>query len=134
MRDKYVGKVNIKPFSQNKARRGRQWKTQECEQFMEDFAFLLLAEVPQEPLPEGDLEIHFLFGMWHPGADYDNPLKTAQDVVAAHYGIDDKRFIGGSQCKIRVKKEDEFIAYVIRVHSPVAWSNFTGLPLEQEVM
>ena len=122
-------RVKIKPFSQNKARKGRQYKTKVCEKFMFDLRVLLIKELPNPgELPDGDLEIHFLWGMfYHKTSDYDNPIKTAQDVVAAHYGIDDRRFIGGSQRKVKTKKGEEFIQFTIRAADSDRWSEYTGM-------
>lgn len=121
-------KVPIKPFSQNKARQGRQFKTKACEQFMEDFAKRLLVDAPRVKLPDGELEIHFLWGFsYYTTSDYDNPIKTAQDVIADHYRIDDNRFVGGSQRKVKVKRGEEFIAFVIRPSDASLWAEFTGL-------
>lgn len=122
-------KVMIKPFSQNKARRGRQIKTVECDAFMTKLALLLLKVDPRpKELPEGDLEIHFVWGMsYYATSDYDNPIKTAQDVIATHYGIDDKRFVGGSQRKVKVKKDEEFIQFTIKKYDSRRWNRFTGM-------
>ena len=122
-------RVMIKPFSQNKARRGKQVKTAECDVFMTKLALLLMKEDPRpKKLPEGDLEIHFVWGMsYYAVSDYDNPIKTAQDVIATHYGIDDRRFVGGSQRKVKVKKGEEFIQFTIGRYDPTVWNRFTGM-------
>ena len=84
---------------------------------------LKLKRLEKPCIPEGDLEIHFLWGMsYYKISDYDNPIKTAQDVICDWLGIDDNRFVGGSQRKTKVKKGDEFIAFEIRPHVPEGWS------------
>ena len=125
---KCESKINIKPFSINKARQGKQYKTEKCAQFMENLSILLLANTPKVEIPEGDLEIHFIFGLfYYTVTDADNCVKVTQDVICSHYGIDDKRFIGGSQRKIKVPKGQEFIQYIIREYNPKRWFQFTEL-------
>ena len=121
----------MKPFSQNAARTGRQHKTPECKQFFHDFAVRLLVDAPRWKfvLPDtGDLEIFFVWGLSNMGMDYDNPVKTACDVISTHLGINDRRFVGGYQRKVKVKRGNEFIQFAIReAISLEAWADLTGI-------
>lgn len=121
-------KVMVKPLSMNEARKGRQYKTDKCNDFEERFGSLLLL-APKPDIPEeGDLEIHFEWGMSNfKRSDYDNPIKVAQDVICKWLNIDDNRFIGGSQIKVRVKKGCEYIKFRIKEHNPEKWGKRIGL-------
>ena len=114
--------VPLKPFSQNKARKGCQFKTKACADFMYSLRIYLLSQPKVDFPTEGDLEIHFLWGLSNYRlSDYDNPIKTAQDAICTHYGINDNQFVAGSQRKVKVQKGAEFIRFSICTHNPEAW-------------
>lgn len=114
--------VLIKPFSINKARQGRQFNTPACNEFKVAFGVLLnKLEIP--PVPDGDLLIHFAWGFcYFKSSDYDNPVKIAQDVIAGWLGIDDRRFVGATIRKIKVKRGAEFIRFAISKYNPNDWA------------
>jgi hypothetical protein len=102
-------KISIKPFSVNKAWQGRRYRTAEYRAFADE---LTLKLKPME-IPEGDLVIRFIFGVSNMGADWDNNIKVAQDIIAKYYGFNDSRIIEGSARKVKVKKGEEFIDFTI---------------------
>lgn len=107
-------KIPIKPFSQNRVKRGRTYKTAECRNWERDFRLLLLKYAPRDELsiPDGDLELHFQFGFSSRNADVDNPVKIAQDTLCRHFGFaNDNRIRAISVRSVKVAKGAEFIAF-----------------------
>lgn len=59
------------------------------------------------------LAIIFVWGISNVLADYDNPTKPTQDIIAKFYGFNDKKIHQGKLTKIKVPKGKEFIAFEI---------------------
>lgn len=117
----------IKALSINAARQGQQYHTPEAKQYKIDLAKLLMAFCRNFDVPDGDLEIHYVFGVSNWRSDIDNFLKLASDSICTHLGFDDSRFVAGSQRKEKVKKGDEFIRFEIRAHEPKKWQKTIGI-------
>ena len=102
-------KINIKPLSVNRAWQGRRFKTPEYKKFANDVAIMLK---PMN-IPEGKLQIHFVFGFSSNLSDWDNPIKPFQDIMCGYYGIDDNRIYAAMIEKKVVPKGEEFIEFEI---------------------
>ena len=81
--------LDIKPISINKAFRGRRFKTQECNDYEDDFMKI----APRQKMIEGIVEIEYKFYTKnHKMADIDNMIKVTQDLlVKCHYIEDDRK-------------------------------------------
>jgi len=105
-------KIQIKPLSVNQAWMGRRFKTKDFEKYTLDVWRLL---PPVVEIPEGKLEIHFIFGLSNINAsDWDNPIKPIQDIIAKKYGFNDNRIYRGSAEKVEAFKGEEFIHFEIK--------------------
>ena len=108
--------IPIKPFSQNRVKSGRSYKTTAARDWERAFGLLLLKHCPRRKvvLPDGDLELHFRFGFSSRNADVDNPVKIAQDILCAHLGLkNDNRIRAISVRSVPVGKGKEFISFDI---------------------
>ena len=106
----HMNRVQIKPLSVNKAwRGGRRYKTEDYKRYEADLGFLL----PHIDIPEGKLEIHYIFGVSSKAFDYDNGIKQFQDVISKKYGFNDNRIYMATIEKIDVKKGEEYIEFEI---------------------
>jgi len=102
-------KIDIKPLTANRAWRGRKYKTPEYEQYQKEVFYLL----PNIEVPEGKLEVHYIFGLSSKNADYDNCIKQFQDILSETYRFNDKQIYKATIEKRDVKKGEEFIAFRI---------------------
>ena len=105
--------LNLKPVSTNKIWQGKRWMSKEGAQFKKDCITLLRAkQVKLKPLEQGDMSIHFRFGLSR-DMDTSNCIKLVEDCIALALGVDDIRFRGMTATKERVEKGHEFIAVEI---------------------
>lgn len=102
-------RVDIKPMSVNGAWKGRRFRTDKYKSFKK----LLTYRLKKIKIPEGKLEIHIKFGFSTKSSDWDNPIKTFQDVLCDKNGINDNRIYKGTVEKVIVPKGEEFIEYKI---------------------
>ena len=102
-------RVNIKPFSVNKAWKGRRYRTDEYKAWSQELTYLLKAM----EIPEGPLELRITWGVSNMQSDTDNPCKPFQDVLSAYLGINDSRFRKITLEKVKTAKKAEFIDYEI---------------------
>lgn len=102
-------RIDIKPFSVNSAWKGVRYRTDEYKEFKK----LLTLKLKKVKIPEGDLQIYLRFGVSTRNADWDNPIKTFQDILCDKNGINDNRIYKGTVEKVIVKKGEEFIEYKI---------------------
>ena len=114
----FKGHIPIKPLTVNKAYRGRKYKSPEYKEWTEKMDLLLLKHAPPGPLPEGDLFIFFNFGMTLQN-DTDNPVKSAKDRIAKHYGINDRRFRSHAADRIKQPRDGGFIEFIIKPYEEV---------------
>ena len=103
--------IHIKPLSVNDAWQGKRYKTPAYKAYEQE----LLLRLPNDyEVPvEGDLGINFEFGL-NTLADWDNPIKPLQDVIAKKYGFNDRRILKGTVIKNVVKKGEGYINFSIR--------------------
>ena len=99
--------ISYKPLTVNRAWKGKRYKTDEYNQYERDLLYLL----PKITVPSGPLKIVFEFGLSSPLSDWDNCIKTTQDILAKKYGFNDKMIVEGSVKKVLVKKGEEYIKF-----------------------
>ena len=105
-------RINIKALSVNEAWKGRRFKTAEYKAY-EEWLLWELKTMEDIEIPEGKLQIRFIFGVSSKLSDWDNPIKPFQDIVCKHFGFDDRRIYRGISDKVDVDKGDEFIEFSI---------------------
>lgn len=108
-------RIPLKPHSTNRLYRGRRWKTPEATAFEKSFQTLLLIHLPRPVIPEGDLTIHWQFGIAR-RMDVTNCIKLAEDVLATHCGFNDNRVRKTIAVKHIVPKGQEFIDFEITAY------------------
>jgi len=99
--------IDVKALSSNRAWQGRRFKTPEYKAYEEEFLYKL----PPLKIPEGRIEMHYLFGLSSKLNDVDNCIKSFQDVLQKKYGFDDRRIFRIIAEKIEVNKGQEFITF-----------------------
>lgn len=104
--------VLIKPLTVNQAWKGRRFKTQKYKDFEEELCLLL----PQLDIPDGELQVKYVFGVSSKLSDWDNPIKPFQDVLQKKYGFDDRRIVKAIVEKVHTKKHEEYIKFKIIKH------------------
>lgn len=102
--------VKLKPLSVNEAWCGRRTKTAKYRRYCRDLTLMLPRKIH---VPEGKLEIRFIFYLSSKLADYDNPIKPTQDIICAKYGINDNRIYRAVIDKVDVPKKEEKIEFSI---------------------
>lgn len=103
-------RLNIKPLTVNLAwRGGRRFRTKEYLEYEEQLAMML----PKMDIPDGPLEVRYIFGLSYKRSDYDNFIKQFQDIISKCYGFDDSRIYRAVIEKKDVRKGDEFIEFDI---------------------
>lgn len=103
-------RIRLKPFSVNDAWKGRRYRTDDYK----DFAMVLPLCLPKRlVVPKGPLQIYFVFAFSNACADWDNPIKPTQDIIAKYYGFNDNRIARGLGDKMVVKKGQEYIDFQI---------------------
>jgi Holliday junction resolvase RusA-like endonuclease len=102
--------IEIKPLSANEMWKGRRFKSDLYKSF--DIAAAILLPRKLE-IPEGKLEIHFDFYFNSSQCDWDNPIKSCQDVICKKYKINDNRIYYGTGRKHIVPKGKERIEFRI---------------------
>lgn len=103
--------INIKPLSVNGAWKGKRYKTPAYRRYCRDLTLLLPKKMP---IPHGKLEIHFTFYFSSKRSDWDNPIKTTQDVICDKYSINDNRFYRAVVEKVDCKKGEERFYFEIK--------------------
>lgn len=103
-------RIDIKPMSVNMAWQGKRFKTPLYKKFERDVLLLLK---PMD-IPDGYLEIHFIFGFSNAGSDFDNPIKPFTDCLQKKYGFNDNRIKRAIIDIVMTDKGSEFIDFTIR--------------------
>ena len=103
--------IHIKPMSVNEAWQGKRYRSKAYLAY--EKALLLLLPNTCEVPAEGDLQINFEFGL-NTLADWDNPIKPTQDIIAKKYGFNDRRILKGTVIKNVVKKGEGYFTFSIR--------------------
>ncbi len=107
--DTGIVRVRIKPITANRAWKGKRYKTDEYKLYCEALPWLL----PKIDLPKPPYQIYFKFGLSNSLADGDNCLKQTQDIIAKHYGFNDKLIFKWIIEKVNVEKGLEFFDFHI---------------------
>ena len=102
--------IKIKPLSINKAYRGRRFKTKEYAGYETELYY----QLPDLQIPEGKLQVQYIFGLSNKRADWDNPIKAFQDILQKKYLFDDNRIYKAIVEKVDVKRGEEFVSFEIR--------------------
>lgn len=102
-------RVNVKPLSVNEAYRGRRFKTKEKVQYDRDVSI----QLPRIKVPNGNLEVHYVFGVSSKGGDCDNLIKSFQDCLSSNYGFNDNKIMKITAEKVYVSKGNEYIEFDI---------------------
>ena len=103
-------KLKIKPLSVNAAWRGKRFKTHAYN----DFELEMLALIPKQKIPDGNLHVTLEFGFSNKNSDLDNPTKLTIDCLQKRLGFNDNRIYLLTLHKTIVKKGDEFIRFDIK--------------------
>lgn len=103
-------KINIKPLSVNECWKGRRFKTPEYKNYCMAVSLLLPKKII---VPEGLFKVYYEFGLSNNGADVDNLIKPAQDIIAAKYKFNDNRVMEANVKKVIVPKGNEYISFKI---------------------
>ena len=101
--------VNLLPLSTNNAYI-RPRKTAEYRQYEKDLPWLL----PKITLPPAPYRVRFIFYI-NKGGDWDNCIKQTQDIIAKHYGFNDKDIYEGLVTKVPTpkKKDRRFVFQIL---------------------
>lgn len=105
-------RVPIKPLSVNAAYRGRRFRTEAYKDYRDDLFRIL----PKLEIPDGKLQVHYIFGFSNKGQDYDGAIKNLQDVLQEAYGFNDNQIYYATIEKIIVPKSQEFIEFSIDIY------------------
>lgn len=108
-------KIDYKPLSVNSAYTGERYKTEMYKAFKKAVT-LMLRPVK---LPDPPFKITLIFGQSNMAADWDNPVKPFQDVLAKKLGFNDKIIYKGEAEKVLVEPGKEFIMYKLEHHTPI---------------
>lgn len=101
--------LGIKPISVNEAYKGRRFSTSKLLKFKKDIFKIL----PKIDVPEGKLEVKYVFGVSSKGSDGDNLVKAFQDCLSEAYRFNDNKIYKWNFEKVDVKKGEEFIEFEI---------------------
>ena len=97
-------------MSVNEAWQGRRFKTLLYKRYEREVLLLLPAFID---IPDGDLAVHFEFGVSNNSSDIDNPVKPFLDILAKKYAFNDNRVFFMSLQKTRVNKANVFVRFKI---------------------
>lgn len=102
-------RVNIKPLTQNRAWKGRRFKSDQYKAYAIAVSLLLPANLI---VPDGLLKVYYEFGM-STNSDFDNPCKMFTDILQSKYHFNDSKIMEAHIKKVIVKKGEEFIKFRI---------------------
>ncbi len=106
--------VRIKPLSANKAYKGRHFRTKELKEYQEALYLMLPKRLK---IPEGRLEIHYIFSFSSTRSDIDNAIKQFQDCLATVYGFNDNVVFRVIAEKKLVPKGSESVSFEIHPYA-----------------
>lgn len=109
--------VKTKPLSVNTAWQGKRFKSRDYKMYEVELFRLLPTNIV---VPEGFLEIHYIFGFSNKLSDYDNPVKPLQDILQKKYNFSDARIYRAVIDKIIVPKGSEFLMFEITPYVPIS--------------
>lgn len=102
--------IKIKPLSVNDAWQGRRFPSQAYK----DYELDLFYKLPKIEIPEGELEINYIFYFSSRASDIDNGIKQFTDVLCKKYNFNDNRIYRIIAEKRIVKKGEEKIEFLIK--------------------
>lgn len=101
--------ISIKPLSVNTAYKGRKLKTSDYLLYEKVVSILL----PKIKMPLPPYKVYYEFGFSNIQSDWDNPIKSFQDILQKKYGFNDKHIFEANVKKTLVRKGDEYIKFRI---------------------
>ena len=105
-------KIPIKPLSNNQAWQGKRYKTKKYLQYQEDLRiYLKTLNLPRLEKKQ-NFWVYYRFGT-NKLQDYDNSIKSFQDILCGELRIDDRYILGAFIEKEVVKKGSEFIKFEV---------------------
>lgn len=104
-------KIDIKPLSVNEAWKGKRFKTDLYNDFIQKMHFLLpkTIDFPDEK----NIKLAIEFGLSSRNSDIDNPVKQFIDCLVKKYKVDDRHIYELHVFKAIVKKGNEYIKFRI---------------------
>ena len=100
--------LNIKPLSVNRSYKGRKFPTDALKAYKQHMPLLLPKNLQ---LPPDRLVLLFRFHFKRKASDVDNCCKAAQDIITAHYGVDDREIFMTMNEKVINFKEPEYLEF-----------------------
>lgn len=86
--------IDIKPFSINKAWKGRRYKTESYKMWRSEFSTLFKLEAKNIPMIKGYVQVDYAFFIEnYKKSDGENFIKTTSDSIVENGLIEDDRFI-----------------------------------------
>lgn len=107
-------RINVKPLSVNEAWKGRRFKTDAYNTYRNTLLWLL----PDISIPNPPFMIYLKFGFSNTLSDWDNPVKTTQDILSQKYGFNDKLIRRAIVETEIVKKGQEYIEFELTHIAP----------------
>ena len=99
----------VKPLSVNEAYTGKRHRSKKYNVFKSEVAMRLkLVKLPPPPY-----EVHYTFAVSNKGFDWDNAIKSFQDVMTQRYNFNDNLIYKGVVIKKIVPKGKEYIEFNI---------------------
>lgn len=103
--------VKIKPLSVNEAFKGKRFKTNLYDEFIQKMFFILPKEI--EIPDQKNIKIAIEFGFSSRASDIDNCCKSFLDCLVKKYKFDDRYIYEMHVFKSIIKKGEEFIKFRI---------------------
>lgn len=103
-------RIELKPLSVNEAWKGRRFKTEDYKKYERNLLLMLPKKLE---IPEPPFLITFKFGFSSSASDWDNCIKTTQDVLAKKYKFNDKLIRKGIVETEIVPKGKEYLEFKI---------------------
>ena len=103
-------RIEIKPLSVNEAWKGRRFKTDAYKKYERNLTLMLPKKVT---IPEPPFVIMLKFGFSSSASDWDNCIKTTQDILAKKYKFNDKLIRKGIVETEIVPKGKEYLEFKI---------------------
>jgi Holliday junction resolvase RusA-like endonuclease len=103
--------INIKPLSVNEAFKGRRFRTDKYDLFIQKMLLLLPKQI--EIPNENNIKLAIEFGFSSKSSDIDNCCKSFIDCLVKKYKVDDRYIYEMHVFKSIVKKGEEYIKFKI---------------------
>lgn len=103
-------RIELKALSVNEAWRGRRFKTDAYKKYEQNLTLMLPKNIV---IPEPPFVINLKFGFSSAASDWDNCIKTTQDILAKKYKFNDKLIRKGIVETEIVPKGKEYLEFKI---------------------